>query len=208
MVYLINFLWITILSITALFMDNNIDYNGLGILLFVYISGISSMINIGVFLYKADTIWSLFDVLQTNFLKSRTYCKYISTVYEYQKKSIKLSKIIFRFFTMIYFLWMFYPIVLNTFSVLKNQNQNRCYENIFNMKFPVSTSTYNRYYFVFYLAEIAIETFIYISTTIVIIFFITFYLAIVAQYEIIIRAFEDLGQEDNCETFLNSKSMI
>lgn len=205
-IYLIGFSCVAVLTAMTLFMDDNIDYSGLGVLFFMYTCGVSSMINISVFLYKADTIWSLFDVIRTDFLQSRACCKYVNNLYEYYEKSTKITNTLFRFFTAIYFLWMFHPITLNMFRIRENSNQY--YENIFNIKFPVSACTYNRYYFVFYLIEIVFETFLFVNTTIINIFLITFYLTIIAQYEVLAHAFEDLGHEDNRETFLNSKSII
>jgi len=204
--YLIVVLCINVLTITTLIMEGNIDYTAFTLLLFVYNACILCIINIGLFVYKADTIWRLIDVTRFDFLKSRACCKHINIVYEYHKISTKITDYINRSFIMAYLIWVFYPLVFNVF--MTSENQNQCYDNIFNMKFPVSTSIYNQYYYVFYVTEVVLLTFHSVSTTVVILFLISLYFTLIAQYEVLTCAYKDIGHEDYPETLLHSKSMI
>jgi len=194
---------IDIITILSLFLEEKVDYGTLSILLFVYICSISCTLNNLVLLYKANVVWDLFDITQCDFLKSRNCGKHINRMNKYLELSTKIVNKLFRFYTTIYYTWLVYPLIYN--MVMTSENQDQRYENIFNMKFPVSTSTYNQYYLIFYLLELFLLTYIYSNVTMVSIFIILFYGAIIAQYEILRRALKSIGHEDKPNTFPNSK---
>jgi len=169
----------------------------------MYICCITNTLNILVLLYKANVVWGLFDITRCDFLKSQNCRKHINNMNKYLELSTEITNKLFRFFTTIYCMWLVYPFIYNMLMISENQDQR--YENIFNMKFPVSTSTYNQYYFIFYLLELIVLTYMYIIVTMVNIYIILFYGAIIAQYEILRRALQSIGHGDKLETLLISK---
>jgi len=187
-------------------MEDTLNYIELFEFVFVNLSNFLSVLKICIFIYKANDTWDLFEVTHTHFLKSEQCCKYRDEVLEkVRKKSIKLTNFIFGFAFMTFVIWMIYPLAVNFFMLATDQINNQRYQNIFNMRYPVTIKTYNQYYFVFYGIEVIMGAFILYNSILIDTFLVSFCWVIIAQYEILTSAFGNIGDE---ATFQNRKFVL
>lgn len=162
---------------------------------------IISSLKICVFLFKADTIWNLFDVSRIDFLSSKLCRNRITLLYEYRKKSIKYTNLFQYIINVTLTIWLTIPLLLKFYVVPDNMNLQYC-PNILNLRYPVTTSFYNQNFYTFYVMELIITVYIAYYSIFIDNFIISICMAIIAQHEIITRAFENIGHEDILE---NSK---
>ncbi|CAH1710664.1 unnamed protein product [Aphis gossypii] len=168
------------------------------IFIFVNLSNFLSVMKLCVFTYKAKNTWDLFDVTCIHFLKSEKCCKYRNEILEkVRNKSIKLTNFIFGFATMTFIIWTIYPLVVNLFLIKTDQNNLQRYQNIFNMRYPVTINTYNQYYFFFYTIEMIMGFFILYNSILIDTFLVSFCWVLIAQYEILSEAFGSIEYKDN-----------
>jgi len=193
-----------IFSALCFFTDtvDTIDSIDLLLMIFIYSIIVISLLKISVLLYNADRIWELFDLTRLDFLTSRRCRKNVGILHKYRDRSIPITNLYQNYSTAVFIIWMIVPLVLNTFVMVEDPNQR--YHNIFNMQYPVSANIYNRYYYLFYLMEIAMGIFVLNYSMIIDNFLISLCWAIIAQYEVITTAFESIGNDDSELT--NSKN--
>jgi len=141
--------------------------------------------------YNADKIWELFDVTKLNFLWSEN--KNTNILYESRDNNIKMTNFYFIVTTIMVTPWIIFPI--ETY-MLTNSNDNLRFQNIINLRFPVTISIYNKYFLIFYMMELFIFVNILYITIVTEIFFITFCWAIIGQYKSLQVATKKIGHED------------
>lgn len=207
-VFIVTILSFIIFSLVSFLTETkeSLKYIDLSSIIYTYFNFVLSLFKILRVLYKSDTIWDLLNVTRTDFLKSKPCRIYMKTMYEYRETSIKISNYIFRYFLMVFIIWMSFPVILKIFMMPKNPNQR--HTNIFNLHYPVSVNFYNQCYFMFYFMELIIETFIAYAATTVDIFLISISLVIISQYEVLRQALESVGQDDKCGILLKSKYIV
>jgi len=88
--------------------------------------------------------------------------------------------------------------MVTTFTA--SEVENTRLPNILNLRFPVSTQTYNQYHFIFYLMEIVITTFPIYAIIVTDTLIISFSMVIISQQEILNRAFKSIGYEENLQS--------
>lgn len=188
-----------IFSAMCFFTDtvDTIDSIDLLLMIFIYSIIIISLLKICVLLFNADQIWDLFNLTRFDFLSSRRCRKNVGILYKYRDRSITITNLYQNYSTIVFIIWMIVPLVLNTFAMTEGPNQR--YHNIFNMQYPVSASIYNHYYYIFYLMEIAMGIFVLNYSMIIDNFLISLCWAIIAQYEVITTAFENIGNDCKLE---------
>jgi len=168
------------------------------IFIFVNLSNFLSVMKLCVFTYKAKNTWDLFDVTCIHFLKSEKCCKYRNEILEkVRNKSIKLTNFLFGFATMTFIIWTIYPLVVNFFLIKTDQNNLQRYQNIFNMRYPVTINTYNQYYFFFYTIEMILGFFILYNSILIDTFLVSFCWVLIAQYEILSEAFGSIEYKNS-----------
>ncbi|XP_022175106.1 uncharacterized protein LOC111037054 [Myzus persicae] len=194
-----------IFSAMCFFTDtvNSIDSVDLLLMIFIYSIIVISLLKITVLLYNADQIWELFDLARLDFLTSKRCRKNIGILIKYRDTSITITNLYQNYSTIVFIIWMVVPLILNTFVLVEGPNQR--YHNIFNMQYPVSASIYNRYYYLFYLMEIAMGIFVLNYSMIIDNFLISLCWAIIAQYEVITTAFENIGNDCELENLQNRR---
>ncbi|KAE9536795.1 hypothetical protein AGLY_006857 [Aphis glycines] len=194
-----------IFSAMCFFTDtvDTIDSIDLLLMIFIYSIIIISLLKICVLLFNADQIWDLFDLTRFDFLSSRLCRKNVGILYKYRDRSITITNLYQNYSTLVFIIWMIVPLVLNTFAMTESPNQR--YHNIFNMQYPVSASIYNNYYYIFYLMEIAMGIFVLNYSMIIDNFLISLCWAIIAQYEVITTAFENIGNDCKLEKLQKGK---
>jgi len=187
-------------------MEDQLDYIELFLFIFVNASNFLSVMKICVFIYKANDTWDLFEVARIQFLKSERCRKYrVEILEKVRNKSIKLTNFIFGFSFVTSIIWMTYPLVINLIMIATDQINNQRYQNVFNMRYPVTINTYNQYYFVFYAIEVILAFFILYNSILIDTFLVSFCWVIIAQYEILTEAFGNIGYEDK---FQNRKFVL
>lgn len=182
---------------------NTIDSIDLLLIIFIYSVIVVSLLKITVLLYNSNQIWELFGLARFDFLTSRRCHKHLGILNKYRDRSITITNLYQNYSTMVFIIWLIVPLVLNTFVIVEGPNQR--YHNIFNMKYPVSASIYNHYYYLFYLMEIAMGIFILNYSIIIDNFLISLCWVIIAQYEVITKSFESIGNNCERENFQNGK---
>lgn len=151
--------------------------------------------------YHADTIWDILcHITRVNFLTSKQCTKYIDILYGYREISRKITNFIFVTLTTTIFVWLIFP--LFSFIARLGDDAAGRYENIFNLRFPVSIRAYNDFYLVFYIFEGIALFFLGYIMLIVDVLIISISYGIIAQYEVLALAFENVGHE---EEHTNSK---
>lgn len=166
-------------------------------ILFALACNIQCVVMIFTLLCKADDVWRLSTVTRVNFLTSAKCRRNISILRKYRNLSRKIEYL-FVSLTIIDFLcWVTFPLVFNAQQPdAKDICDNvRRYENVLNFQFPVTTMIYNDYYLMFYAMELIITFWLTYVNMIYSVFFISFSFAIIAQYEVITRTFENVGSD-------------
>nr|UMT69229.1 odorant receptor 38 [Myzus persicae] len=176
-------------------MEDDIDIIFYIQILFCYLLYSLSLLKIITFLYKANDIWDLLSVTRINFLTSTQCQAHIGILHKHRSKSIQITNVISGFGIMTTLEWILFPLVLWLLPKTNANGSNQRFENIFNFRFPVTISEYNNNYFIFYIMESSIAVFMLYVYVVIDVFFISVCYVIIAQYEIIKRAYESV----NCE---------
>ena len=69
----------------------------------------------------------------------------------------------------------------------------------YELRYPVSTHTYNQYYFIFYLMEVVLSLFTLYAMIIPNFLLISWCWAIIAQQNVLTQTFKSIGHEDNSQ---------
>ncbi|XP_022169050.1 odorant receptor 22b-like [Myzus persicae] len=178
-------------------MDDIISEADLFIVIFLTINFFFCVWRICTVLSKSNTICDLINVSRFNYLTSKHCCKHLNVLYDYRERTIKITNYFFVFSMIVLMQWIIFPILAITFK--KSDFENIRSENVMNFRFPVSTHTYNQYFFIFYIMEVAIVTFpiylIIVMDTLV----LSFCCVIIAQQEVLSLAFRNIGHEENSQ---------
>jgi len=148
-------------------------------------------------LSKCDTICDVLNVSQLNFLKSKQCHKHLNVLYKYRDRMIKITNYFLYVSLMVMLQWIIYPLVVIAFT--RPEMENGRLQNVLNLRFPVSTYTYNQHYFIFYLIEVVLTIFIMYVMIMPDILIMSICCAIMAQQEVLTRAFKNIGHEDNSQ---------
>jgi len=175
-------------------------------LMFFYLTYSLCLLKIITFLYKANNIWDLLRVTDINFLTSTQSQTHIGILHKHRKKSIKITNTICGVGFMNFFEWTLYPLVLQLLQTEDANQSNLRSENILNFRFPVTINYYNNNYIIFYLVESSIVMFLLYINVVIDIFFISICFIVIAQYEMIKRAYESVNNKLNSENN-NGKSV-
>jgi hypothetical protein len=103
-------------------------------------------------------------------------------------------------------LYTMYPLVLMLLRKENANQSNRRLENILNFRFPVPVNYYNNNYVIFYIMESCIVMFLLYMHIVSEVFFVSLCFVMIAQYEMIKRAYENFNGELICENN-NGKSI-
>lgn len=145
---------------------------------------------------NADTIWKLFKITCIDYLQCVERNKSItSKLTKRCARSTIITSFIARSFLIVLFVWSMTPFVSNEeFSENSNATCYR-YQNIINIKFPVTINNYNRFYFVFYLMELSVGFCIVYGSILIDAFLMSFCWIISAQYQSVTFAFQIFGHD-------------
>jgi len=191
-------------------MDDALSYTDFFVVIFVMTNFFLCYWRICVFLYNVNAIRDVLGVSRFDFLKSKRCCKDSNVLDDYRDRTIKITNYFFVFSSTVMSQWILFPLVVVAFTTPEDENGR--FQNIMNLRYPVSTYTYNRYYFIFYSMEVMVAIFTMYAMIMPDILLMSMCWAIIAQQEVLTRAFENIGHEDNSQTgkifFFNSKTFI
>lgn len=176
-------------------MEDTIDGFDLFVFIFFNLINFLSVLKICVFLYEANKTWDLLDLTYIHFLKSKHCEKHTKKLELVRDKSIKLTNFVFGSAAITFVIWMIYPLVTNSFLIKTGNPLNRRYQNIFNLRYPVSIHIYNQYYYVFFGIEVIVGIFQLYSSVLIDTFLVSLCWVLITQYEILKNAFENVGNE-------------
>ncbi|CAH1716757.1 unnamed protein product [Aphis gossypii] len=155
----------------------------------------SSLLKIIIFLYKANSIWDLLRVSHMNFLTSSQCKTHIGILHTHRNQSIKITNFISGFGIVIALEWIMFPLLLQLLQKEDVNKLNQRFENIFNFPFPVTINYYNNNYVIFYIMESFIAMYMLYIYVVVDVFFISVCYVMIAHYEMIKRAYENVNTE-------------
>ncbi|VVC40510.1 Hypothetical protein CINCED_3A011837 [Cinara cedri] len=192
---------LTVYGMIGLFVETEgkLDNVNLSNLLVYYQVNILCLVEISTFIYRAEDIWHLYKVTGVNFLTNRRSRQHKHILYEYREVSIMATNYLCKFLVLAVSAWILYPQLLNfnTFTGVHDIDitKTKRFYNVFDIRFPVTTRTYNDYYYLFYLIEVFMVTsmgylFVMFNTM-----FISFSFVLMAQYEIVANDFASIGDE-------------
>jgi hypothetical protein len=153
------------------------------------------LIKIITYFTKANDIWDLLRVTYVHFLSSTQCQTHIGILKKYRQKSIKITNYISVLAIITTIQWCLYPLVLLLLKKEDENQSNRRFENVFNFRFPVTISYYNNNYFIFYIIEVSIVVILLYMHIVSEVFFISLCYVMIAQYEMIKRAYENVNSE-------------
>lgn len=143
--------------------------------------------------HNANAIWELLDVTRTGFLSSARCARHAALLRGYRATSIAVTNSLVRFAGLILIVWVATPFATNAFAPSSSADPSRRYDNVYNIPYPVSQDVYNRYYFAFYVMELALGLFLFFATVMLITITFSFSLTVIAQYEIVFLAVAEVG---------------
>ncbi|CAH1737132.1 uncharacterized protein LOC114119371 [Aphis gossypii] len=179
-------------------MEDTLSYIDSSVIIFVMINIFLCNWRFSVFLYNAKIIYDVFNVSRFDFFKSKHCCKNINVLCGHRDRTIKITNYFFVFSSTVMSQWVLFPLVLIAFTAPEDENIRQ--QNIMNLRYPVSTHTYNQYYYLFYLMEVIVAIFTMYSMIIPDILLMSWCWAIIAQQEILIQTFKYFGHEDSSQT--------
>jgi len=177
--------------------DDTLSFADFFSVIFVLINFFLCYWRICIFLYNVNSIHDVFSVSRFDLLKSKHCRKNVNVLNGYRDRSIKITNYFVLFSSTVMMQWILYP--LRAIAFTRPENENSRFQNIMNLRFPVSTNTYNQYFFGFYLIEVVVSIFIMYAMIMPDIFLMSVCWAIIAQQEVLTRAFKNVGHEDNSQ---------
>lgn len=168
---------------------------------FFYLFNSTCIIKAITFVYKADDIWNLFDVIGLDFLTSELCRSRTEVLRKHRDVQTTLLISINVLSLTATVLWAVFPAALTATEWLSSDggvyadDTTRHFSNIFNLPFPVTACLYNNYYILFYLVELTILMFLVYTNTCFNTFLISFSCVMTSLYETISQAYENVDQK-------------
>eukprot|EP00102_Acyrthosiphon_pisum_P023155 XP_016660365.1 PREDICTED: uncharacterized protein LOC107883911 [Acyrthosiphon pisum] len=178
-------------------MDDTMSFTDLFVAIFVLINFFLCYWRICVFMYNVNAIYDVLSVSRFDLLKSKHCCKNVNVLNDYRDRTIKITNYFFLFSSTVMSQWIIYPLVVIAFTMPEDEYGR--FQNIMNLRYPVSTYTYNQYYFIFYLMEVMVAIFTMYAMIFPDILLMSVCWAIIAQQEVLTQAFKNIGHEDNSQ---------
>lgn len=186
-------------------MEDTVDNIGLFNIVIALMQMSLAVLKTTIPIYNADKIWNLFHITRPHNFTNKIRPEHIEIQRDYLHKTLKFTNLLLIFIMNIIVAWLIFPIILNSFKANPNVRTQR-YENLFNLRYPVTINVFNDYYFVFYVFEVSLLILIVYGAFIFDAFLILYLCNIfIATYTTISQDFEIIGHE---EQFLNGKLMI
>lgn len=192
-------------------MEDSIDTVDSLLIIFIDLITSLSSLKIIMIVYKANDIWDLLNATRINFLTSGHCQKYIHYIHYYSNLSTKISYLLIVLLIGGLLTWGGFPLVIYAIS-FRNVNadcvQKERIVTAINYRYPLTINTFNEHFILFYMIELAILTFDVFVHGVFDIFIVSVGFTIIAQYEIITRAFENICAKEQIVQIYDGKSII
>jgi len=185
-------------------MEDTVDDIGLFQIIYAHLQIFLSIFKIIMLIYNADKIWHLLDITRPNFITNKLNQKDIKIQHDIHHRIKNFSNFLCILFTFVIILWSIFPFIFNSFTIKSSETIQR-FENVINLRFPVTTKVFNDYYYFFYVMEVSMITFVG-YTIIIFDTFLIIYISnvFIALYKINMQAFKIIGHQ---QQFKNGKLM-
>ncbi|XP_060840299.1 uncharacterized protein LOC132921341 [Rhopalosiphum padi] len=166
------------------------------------------LVKIITFVNKTNNIWDLLRVTCINFLSSTQCQKNVGILHNYREKLIKTTNYITVILIVLTIQWSLYPLVLLWLQREDAKQSSRRFENVFNFRFPVTISYYNNNFAIFYIIEESIGLLLFYMHLMSEVFYISICYVMIAQYEMIQKAYKNVNSELNSKNINGNKHDI
>jgi len=154
--------------------------------------------------YNADKIWDILDISRSNFITYKQFSEDIKIQRDFCYTTNKITNFLCIFIINLVVVWSIFPLILNSFMGKSNEGIRR-YENVINLRFPVSIQVFNDFFVFFYAIEVIALVFIAYAVLVVDTFLIIHISRVLlALYDISTKSFSCIGYE---QQFKNGKLM-
>lgn len=187
-----------LLGLYSIGSDGSIDHT-VRELMSPYLIEFLCLVKTVTFVCKANSIWQMISVADSDFLAGTQCLRHVAVLQWYRGRSVMIINVLSGFAILAGAQWALFPIVSNTLFMEDNgqwSRQNR-FENIVNFRYSVTVDMYNDRYLLFYAGELLVAVFFVYVNALFNVFFISFCCDIIARYEMIARAFENVGHNKN-----------
>lgn len=161
---------------------------------FAYAHAVSSACKLATVVRNADEIW---DLTRADFACSRMCSEHGAVLRRYRERSVFVTNVLAAAGTAAALTWIAYPLAANAAGLAGPAGR---YENVYNPPYPVTLAVFNRYYCLFYLMEIAVAICVLFAIVLFNTILISLSFVLIARYEILGRAFENVAREADPET--------
>lgn len=183
---------VTVIGLTGFVYNNdefiNTSFKDMQVLFYLACITVGNL-KIFIVIYNADEIWKLFNIAHELFLSSK-FCKMnyfkIKCCGEQAVRTLHCYLIIF---CMTAILWILLPNIVNTDEAFTNKNNRKL--NVVNLRYPVTTETYNTYYNRFYVLEVILCSYCTFGLVLFDIFLFVMLQLISTEYDIVSSAYEN-----------------
>lgn len=175
--------------------DDVTDYIDLCVLVQVYYQYIVCVLKFAVLLYKADEVRDVCDVARLMFLTSKRCREHVGILDRCRRQTATITDTLAAFSLIVLMCWLIFPATMNAFGTHGGSEVRRL-SSIINLRYTSSARTHNRYFVVFYAMEGVVGTYIMYVLAVTDVLLLSICLAIVAQYEVLTRAFESVGYDE------------
>lgn len=164
----------------------------------IHMEYLSVVLKLIIFTHYSDNVWNLFTVFRVDFLASDLCRKHTEILHKIRSRS---SQFIFGYTCTALLLlqqWATFPYTYNKFISSGDPNQRLM--NIFSLRFPVSTNTFNECYMLFYTLEFLMAIYLSIGFFLSDVILISFCCIMIAQHDVLAKSFQEVGYGKNEQT--------
>jgi len=174
-------------------MEDTVDAIDIILIVFTYSACYVCFIKSLVLLYRPDIVWNMLDATRIDFLTSKLCRNNTNSLYDQRERIIKVTDLYYYVLHIVFVQWTLYPCLFNAFDDTTSIHR---YQNILNLRFPISVGTYNQYFFIFYFLELIVLYYILYNLISYDILIMSMCWVITHQYKILAKSFADVGYEN------------
>lgn len=175
--------------------DGRVDHDFKDLQLLFYI-GCMTIVNVKLIMVmcNSEQIFYLFTVVHKSFLTSEHCKKNWHKIVNCGRQFRRIFPFYLFFFFMTGILWTTMPVIVNNYTAIgeiQNDSSTSRKRNIVNLRFPVTVSTYNTFYGVFFSVECLLVSYCTFGLVTYDLFLIALLLITSGHYEIVSSAYEN-----------------
>lgn len=155
---------------------------------------VNNLCKFGMLLCHGNVVRDVFDVARSTFFTSKRCREHVGMLRECRRRTVKLTNVHFIVYFIIMINWLIFPAVTNAFGT-HDVTVERL-SSVVNLQYTGSVWTYNQYHVLFYSLEIVLGIYVMYTMVMADMFILSFCLILIAQHEVLTRAFKSVGYEE------------